>query len=157
VGQPLPPNVSKVQDWYQAARKCSLSKWDNCQLQATNALKGRIEARFPEDRVKNHFWHRLQEWNPLVKELDSILNRFVDSSRVKISLKNENFINVRNTVRWDLVSICLETNFQDIVEPVFFLPYLDPWYAAGHFPCGWDGDEFPEQWDGVAQGKLIVY
>jgi hypothetical protein len=158
VGQTLPSNVSKVQDWYQAVRKCSLLKWDNSQLQVRNTLQGRIEDRFPEDTVNHYFWHRLQEWNPLVRELDSILNRFVDGLRIKIPLTGENFIYVRNTVRRDLVFICLETNFQDIVKPVFFLPCLDPWYAAGHFPCGWDGDTFPAQWDGVIRGgQLLVF
>jgi hypothetical protein len=52
---------------------------------------------------------------------------------------------VRDAVRSDLMLICLETHYQDIVKPVFHTPYLDIWYAAGHFPCGWDGDEFPEQ------------
>ncbi|HEV2329128.1 MAG TPA: hypothetical protein VGY56_10110 [Verrucomicrobiae bacterium] len=65
---------------------------------------------------------------------------------------------VRDGISWDLLFICLEVHYQDIVKPIFYLPYLDPWYAAGHYPCGWDGDEFPERWDGVLRGgQLIVF
>jgi hypothetical protein len=157
VGQPLPSSVSGVKTWPQAARSCGFRKWSNSRLQARNALQGRVEARFPEDPVKNYFWHRFQEWNPTCDEVKLVTCPLVEGLVSKLPLIDKDRRKARDVINWDLLFICLETNFQDIVEPVFFLPYLDPWYAAGHFPCGWDGDEFPEQWDGVAQGKLIVY
>jgi hypothetical protein len=56
------------------------------------------------------------------------------------------------------MAICIETEYRDLVEPVFAIPYLDTWYATGHYPCGWDGEEFPENWDGVIRdGWLIVF
>jgi hypothetical protein len=159
VGQPLPPTVSRVDTWSQAARTCGFLKWKNSKLQARNALKGRIEARYPEDRVKHYFWHRFQEWNPLVDELrPPIIEPFVETLLKKIPLQAKYLESVRYALRSDLMLICLEIHYQDIVKPVFHLPCLDPWYAAGHFPCGWDGDEFPEQWDGVIRGgQLIVF
>lgn len=158
VGQPLPPNVSSVESWLQAAKTSGFLKWKNSKLQARNALKGRIEARYPEDRVKHYFWHRFQEWNSLADELDSVLDPFIEGLVARIPLNGKELKNVKDNLRWDLGLICLETHYEDIVKTVFFVPCLDPWYAAGHFPCGWDGDEFPAQWDGVIRGgQLIVF
>jgi hypothetical protein len=107
--------------------------------------------------VNHCFWHRLQEWNPLVDELQALLRLSIDGQLTRMPLKGATGHIVKATVLSDLRLICLETHYQDIVKPPFFIPYLDPWYASGHFPCGWDGDEFPEQWDGVIRGRLIVF
>lgn len=157
VGQPLPSTVSKVDSWSHAARTCWSVKWSNSQLQARNALQGRIQARFPEDKVKHYFWHRLQEWNPLCEELRPLLRSSIDGLLTRVPLKGASRDIVKANVLGDLQRICLEAHYQDIVKPPFFIPYLDPWYAAGHFPCGWDGDEFSEEWDGVIRGKLIAF
>ena len=158
VGQPLPSTVTRVDTWPRAAKTCGVLKWENCQLQARNALQRRITARFPEDTVKHYFWHRLQEWNPLVDELRPLLRSSIDSLLTRVPLKGATGHIVKANVLSDLQRICMETHYQDIVKPVFYIPCLDPWYAAGHFPCGWDGDEFPEQWDGVIHGgQLIVF
>ncbi len=153
-GRPLPANVSKVDTWLSAANTCGFIKWKNSQLQARNALQRGITDQFP----KLGMWERLQEWNPLVDELDSLIDPFVEDLMLRIPLKGKGLKNVNDSIRWDLGLICLETYYQDIVKPIFYVPCLEPWYAAGHFPCGWDGDEFPEQWDGVMRGgQLIVF
>lgn len=155
VGQGLPPTVSKVDTWLQAAKSCGFLKWKNSKLSARNALQDGITSQFP----KPGMWERMQEWNSVVAELrPPIIEPFVESLLHKIPLKGNHLENVRYALRSDLMVICLETHYQDIVKPIFHTPYLDPWYAAGHFPCGWDGDEFPEQWDGVIRGgQLIVF
>jgi hypothetical protein len=154
VGQPLPSTVSLVDTWPRAAKTCGFLKWDNCLLQAGNALQQGITDQFP----KPGMWERLQEWNPLVNELDSVLDPFVESLVASVPVEDKNLKNIRDALRWDLSFICLEAHYRDIVKPIFFTPHLDPWYAAGHFPFGWDGDEFPEQWDGVIRGgQLIVF
>lgn len=107
--------------------------------------------------MKNYFWHRLQEWNPLIVELRPLLRLSIDGLLARVPLKGATGQTVKANVLSDLLFICLEAHYQDIVKPPCFIPYLDPWYAAGHFPCGWDGDEFPVQWDGVIRGKLIVF
>jgi hypothetical protein len=171
VGKPLPTTVSSVKTWTQAAKSCGFLKWRNNQLMARNALKGKIQSRYPEDRVNHSFWHRFQEWNPLVDELrPPIIEPFVETLLAKVPLENKSLETVRNAVRSDLMLICLETHYQDIVNPFFFIPNLDPWYASGHFPCGWDGDEFAHDfetgdetiffdgWDNLSShGKLIVF
>jgi hypothetical protein len=155
VGQQLPSNVGKVENWSQAAKTCGFLKWKNSKLQARNAIQGAIEDQYP----KPGMWERMQEWNPLVDEIrPHIIEPFVETLLSKIPLEKQHLEGVRYALRSDLMLICLEAHYQDIVKPIFFTPYLDPWYAAGHFPCGWDGDEFPEQWDGVVRGgQLIVF
>jgi hypothetical protein len=158
VGQPLPSAVSSVNTWPKAAKTCGFVKWSNSQLQAGNALHARIVSRYPEDRDRHYFWHRSQEWNPLCQELRPVIVSFVRSLVRELPLNDNDRKKVSDNINWDLLSICLEAHYQDIVKPIFYIPYLEPWYAAGHFPCGWDGDEFPEEWDGVIRGgQLIVF
>lgn len=158
VGKPLPSNVSRVNTWQQAAKTCNFVKWNNSQLMARNAIQRRIQARYPEDTTNHYFWHRFQEWSPLGDELKPITESFIDTLLLKIPLKDKNLKNIKNNLLWDFFFICLECNFADIVKPVFYIPVIEPWYAVGHFPCGWDGDEFSEDWDGVIEGgQLIVF
>jgi hypothetical protein len=154
VGQPLPTTVSRVDTWPRAAKTCGFLKWENNRIMARNTLQGGITDQFP----KPGMWERMQEWNPLINELDPIIEPFVGDLLQKIPLNDKDRQKVKDEVVGDIKLIFLETHYQDIVKPVFHVPYLDPWYAAGHFPCGWDGDEFPIRWDGVINGgQLIVF
>ena len=104
-------------------------------------------------------WERLQEWNPLGKETGPLINSFIDSSLLpKIPLPDDLKVKIKHNLEYDFFYMLLECELSDISEPVFFLKHLEPWYAAGHFPCGWDGKQFPDGWDGVIhQGKLMVF
>ena len=123
-------------------------------MMARNAIQNRIQDQFP----KPGMLERLQEWNPLGEETKPMIDSLLDSLMQKVPLADEPKTKVRNRIQFDLFYILLECEFSDISEPVLFMKHLDPWYAAGHFPCGWDGEEFPRSWDGVLRnGKLIVY
>ena len=149
VGEPLPPSVTSAGSWTHALKECNSSKWENCRLMARNALQ-----RFVEQRN----WGRTQDWNPLTNELRPKIASFVDELLSKSPLSPETASKIRHKLSWDIMMICLEHEYRDTVEPLFYLPLLDPWYASGHFPCGWDGDEFPDRWDGVSKkGRLIVF
>ena len=136
VGKPLPPTVSSVKNWTQAAKTCGFVKWNNNQLMARNGLQHAIEKQYP----KLGMWERFQEWNPLCEELRPAILSFVDTLLPKIPVKDKELKNIRNSVSWDIMFTCLEIEYNDIVNPIFYIPHLDPWYASGHFPCGWDGD-----------------
>ncbi len=166
VGAPLPLTVSKVKNWSQAAKSCGFLKWGNNQLMARNALQERIEKQYP----KLGMWERMQEWNPLCEELRPIIHTFVDTLLPKIPVKDKGLKDIKGSVSWDIMFLCLEVEYADVVNPVFYIPHLDPWYASGHFPCGWDGDQFDHDfenrdetilfngWDNLGiHGKLIVY
>jgi hypothetical protein len=91
-------------------------------------------------------------------ELRPIILSFVDGLLPKIPVSEKGRKNVRDALSWDIMLICLEHEYRDVTEPFFYIPLLDPWYAAGHFPCGWDGDEFPDDWDGGTRfGQLMVF
>ncbi len=158
VGNFLPPTVTPLKNWSAASKMCRSYKWETCQLMARNALQTQIEARYPEDTVNHYFWHRFEEWNPIVEEIRPLVHSFVDGLLPKFPLQDKALKNVRDDLSWDIMFICLEFEYRDIVKPIFYIPVVEPWYAKGHFPCGWDGDEFPSRWDGVVKGgQLMVY
>ena len=103
-------------------------------------------------------WERAQEWNAIVQEIGPIITASLEESLQNSRIPKEFISRVKNPIRWDILFMCLEEEYRDLVEPIFFIPHLEPWYAAGHFPCGWDGKEFPSGWDGVIKsGRLIVF
>lgn len=154
VGMPLPDSVTRVNNWRNAAKECSSKKWGNCQVMARNAIQRGVEKQYP----KPGMWERLQEWKPLAEEATPSINSFIDTVLPRIPLPNAMREKVKHNLQYDFFYMCLECELNDILEPIFFSKQLEPWYAVGHFPCGWDGAEFPERWDGNArQGKLMVF
>jgi hypothetical protein len=148
VGKPLPASVTSVNNWLAAAKICRSHKWETCQLMARNTLQ-----RFTENN-----WNRSQEWNPITDELRPLILSFVDKLLPKFPLQGKALKNVKDALSWDIMFICLEHEYRDLVEPLFYIPVVEPWYATGHFPCGWDGDEFPDAWDGIIRGgQLMVF
>ncbi len=149
VGRPLPSHVSHVDNWQAAAKSCSSKKWNACHLMARNTLQRLVEKNGRE---------RIQDWNMVIKEIRPIIHTFVDKLIAGLPVTDKSKFDLKHDLSWDFMFICLEYEYRDVVEPLFFIPVVDPWYAAGHFPCGWDGDEFPDGWDGVVQGgQLIVF
>jgi hypothetical protein len=53
-----------------------------------------------------------------------------------------------DTVKWDILHICMEAAYADVFPPGFYANQAH-WYVKGHFPCGWEGD-FPA-------GRMVVY
>ncbi len=148
-GEPLPKNVRALYAWQAAAREANSTKWGNCRLMARNALF---------DQVQRKSWERCQEWDPIVIEVRSLARAFISDLIGGMKVPSEFADEIQRNVPWDIIFICVEEAFSDIVRPVFHIPVLEPWYAAGHFPCGWDGQEFPEHWDGVIRdGRPMVF
>jgi len=149
VGRPLPHVVTRVSDWSTVLAKSNMLKWENCRLMARNALYGALQERA---RIRS------DDWNSLVEELRPRILRFVDGFTPGTKVSADVLDKVRPMVSWDLMLICFEFEYRDIVAPIFYIPILEPWYASGNFPCGWDGEEFPDRWDGVIRdGQLMVF
>ncbi|MCX6894921.1 MAG: hypothetical protein NTZ16_05345 [Verrucomicrobia bacterium] len=149
VGKPLPSTVTGLKTWQEAGVMCNSKKWEVCQLMSRNVLS---------ESVSKRSWHRGQEWDAVTDELRPLILSFVDSLISIVPLSEKPLKHVKDSICWDIMFICLEEEYRDIVAPFFYIPVVEPWYAAGHFPCGWDGDEFSDKWDGVVQGgQLIVY
>ena len=137
-----------------AGKECSKPKWSNFTLHARNAIQRGITKQYP----KPGMWERFQDWNPLAQELRPLIHSFVKNLLVQIPLPDKPKVEIEGSVSWDIMLICFECEFSDVVKPIFFTDHLDPWYAAGHFPCGWDGKIFPSNWAGVIpEGKLKVF
>jgi hypothetical protein len=149
VGKPLLASATPVNSWPAAAKSCRSYKWEACQLMARNTLFRTVQRRS---------WYRSQEWGPLAEELQPLILSSIDRLLCKISLQDKELKNVRDALSWDIMATCIEYEYRDLVAPIFYIPVVEPWYAAGHFPCGWDGDEFPDAWDGVISGgQLMVF
>jgi hypothetical protein len=149
VGEALPSTVKCVSSWSQAAKLCHSRKWKNNRLVARNALF---------DTVQKASWNRGQEWNPLVDDLNPQVTRLIDDLLHKVSVPQHLVDKIKPALLWDIVAICFEEEYRDLRAPAFYIPYLDPWYSNGRFPCGWDGEEFADDWNGVVQGeRLIVF
>ena len=58
VGEPLPPDVEAEDHRETAILHCISRKWENCRLQARNALQRKIERKYQEDLK---FWERAEE------------------------------------------------------------------------------------------------
>jgi len=153
-------------------------KWENCRLDARNVLSellGFQERDIADKDEQFRHWQRREEWGPVGEELQAVLDPFITAVLAKNSVPARFAANIQVELSWDLWLICLEEEYKDLVEPPFYNPYLDPWYASGHFPCGWDGKQFPGRWpekeilylsaDRIAQlwsgivrqGRLIVF
>lgn len=149
VGQTLPSTVIPVSNWAEAFKQCNSERWETCRLMARNTLQVLVEERD---------WERTQDWDPLVDELRPRIVSFVDGMLHGSGVPRELQAKIQHTVSWDIMFICVEYEYQDVVTPLFHALLLDSCYSAGHFPCGWSGKEFPDSWDGViGPGKLMVY
>jgi hypothetical protein len=149
VGQPVPASVTKVNSWKHAAKICRSKAWEEC---------GRVSTNLLARTVAEKDWYRGNEQNGIADELRPLILAFVDSLLGRFPLDDKGMANVRAVLSWDIMFVCLESEYSDLVEPRFYVPVVEPWYASGHFPCGWDGDEFPDNWDGVVRGgKLMVF
>ncbi|EEF58748.1 hypothetical protein [Pedosphaera parvula] len=149
VGKPLPPSITSVKSWPVAVKEGNSRKWENCRLAARNAL---------QEAVQRKSWERLQDWNPLADELRPLILSFVDTMLTTAPVPESYREKLRHELTWDIMFICLEEEYKDLVEPLLHIPQLDGWYAAGHFPCGWDEAEFPDHWDGIIRsGRVMVF
>lgn len=138
-------DVKQARDWDEAVHSALSAKWERCTLMARNRLQRLVEELN---------WNRTSEWNLLCQNLqpqlmESLTARFDSFPQA---------LRIQGQVAWDFSQICLETHYSDLVTPPFFVPLLDPWYQKGHFPCGWTGTAFPDNWDGnITNGKLVVF
>jgi hypothetical protein len=108
--------------------------------------------------VRQRSHDRAQEWNGIAAELRRLIAGVVARSVEPVAATFKLELDFRSAVSWDMLLICMETEFSDLVPPMFFVPRLLPVYTAGHFPCGWEGPKLNEGWEGeLPNSRLIVY
>ena len=149
VGQPMTGGHLRVESWALAVESCRGDVWGSVQLQLSNCF-----AR----EVRQRSYERAEEWNGIAAELRKGIAIIVADSVDPIANKFRLKPDFQGTVAWDMLMICLETEFSDVVSPMFSVPRLEPIYAAGHFPCGWEGPKMNEGWEGTPPAsRLFVY
>jgi hypothetical protein len=149
VGQPMAGDCRAVQTWTQAVESCTGEVWSAVQLQVKN--------RFARE-VREKSYVRSEEWNGIAAELRKLIAIVATNSIAPIVKRFNLNPNFQGCVSWDMLMICLETEFSELVPPSFFVPRLLPVYETGHFPCGWEGPKLLEGWEGeLPSWRLIVY
>jgi hypothetical protein len=139
VGQPVDGPLVALKSWDEAIASCRSEKWGNLQLEAANRYREAVLSRSRQ---------RYELWNVIAEEMRTVIVPLVDlkaGSTIEAFKLPKVF---RDTVEWDMLHLCMESELADVYPPGFFASQAF-WYVRGHFPCGWNG-EFPE-------GDLVLY
>jgi hypothetical protein len=145
VGKPAGGDFLVVPSWIEAVDLCVGEVWTSVQHQVKNQIA--------EEVTLKDYW-RSEEWNDVAAQLEGEIFAIVEPLQKSLRMNPR----VGDSIRWDLFMICLESEFSDLVEPMFFMRRLKPVYAAGHFPCGWEGPKLDAYWQGgLLDWRLWVY
>jgi hypothetical protein len=132
-------NAVVLSSWDEAAQSASTAEWENIGLEAFNTLREKILVKDKE---------RLNQWNDIVSSVKQFSNALVeDKINLDSDLQKLPSI-IIDCIKWDLLGICMESEYSDIVDPGFFHA-ISYYYVKGHFPCGIDGDP--------ATGTMVVF
>lgn len=134
-----PDKIVMLKTWQDAVEQCSTVEWENLCLEAQNQYRMRLLERNKD---------RYLQWNDVVDKLKTTIIPFVQR-KIETVVNQHDLPKVfEDTVQWDILAVCMESEFADVYPPGFFASNAY-WYMKGHFPCGWEG-EFPN-------GKIIVF
>jgi hypothetical protein len=132
-------NIVMLTSWSEAIFQCSSIEWENLCLEAQNQFRMRVLERNKDRYLK---------WNDTVDVVKPHVTALV-KRKIEATMRNYKLDKIfEDTVFWDILGVCMESEFTDVYPPGFFASQAY-WYVNGHFPCGWVG-EFPN-------GKLIIY
>lgn len=133
-------HVIVLTSWQDAMRFCAAADTRSLWQEAANQYHTRVLEGSKE---------RYRQWNGIANELRPVVNAFV-AGKIEAVVRENLLPKVfESHVRWDVMFLCIESEFADVYPPGFFASHAY-WYVAGHFPCGWQG-KFPRD------GKLVVY
>jgi hypothetical protein len=127
-------------DWSSAIASCSSAEWQGLCVDAVNEYADRVRERSPAD---------FDHWNDVVLDVRPSVLSLVREKTANVIAAHALADVFLKTVAWDILHVCIESEFADVYPPGFFASQAY-WYVHGHFPCGWTGP-FPEG------GRLIVF
>lgn len=122
-----------LSSWGEAMEHCQSPDWGALKLEAANRYRERLIERSKE---------RFELWNIIAKGLKSTTIPFVSRMLEEVIRKNNLPKAFQDTVQWDVLHLCMEAEYADVLPPGFYAAQ-GYWYTCGHFPCGWQG-EFPK-------------
>ena len=128
-----------LSSWSEAIESCSSTEWEELCMEAANQYREKLVKKSPL---------QFQKWNDIVLEIKPIVQGVVIENTKQVLEKNCLPKSFTDAVNWDILHLCMEAEYADVLQPGFFASQAY-WYMKGHFPCGWQG-EFPS-------GKIIVY
>lgn len=126
-------------DWAAAMASCASPEWQDPCLEAVNRYAAQVAKRSPEDYAR---------WNEVVLDVRPSVLALVRAKTAPVTEEHSLPRVFLNTVAWDILHLCVESEFADIYPPGFFASQAY-WYVAGHFPCDWSG-AFPD-------GRLVIF
>jgi hypothetical protein len=139
VGVHNSPHPAFVDSWADAVECSQRVDWLNLRQEAMNQYRARIVERDVD---------RFRQWNLIVREVKKETMPLV-SEKIKKTVEINNLPkSFSDTVQWDILNVCMESEYADVFPPGFYANQAY-WYVNGHFPCGWEG-AFPK-------GRPIVY
>jgi glycosylphosphatidylinositol transamidase (GPIT) subunit GPI8 len=141
VGNEVEQNVKRLSNWKEAIDACSSIEWENFRLDRGNELSEELSAKDLD---------RYASWNDLALEIKFKAEPLFEKQLKEVKIFEAYPKKLLSCVRWDVLHICLEAEFGNIVQSSFYLNHLKPIYVSGHFPCGWTEGKYPE-------GRLVIY
>lgn len=140
IGKPVDGPIIVVASWYEAMTYCESDAWERILLGTANALA---------ERVMKGSSDRYRLWNEIATEIRQVTIPLVEQRTQEIIEEFRLPTTFKATVEWDVAHLCMEAEYADVTPPGFYAAQAY-WYVQGHFPCGWEGAQYPE-------GKLVVY
>ena len=138
-GVSQPEKIIMLSSWQEAVEQCSTIEWENLCLEAQNQYRMRLLEKNKD---------RYRQWNDVVEMLKPTTIPFVQH-KIEATVKQHDLPKVfEDTVQWDILGVCMESEFADVYPPGFFASNAY-WYMKGHFPSGWQGE--------FLKGTLIIY
>lgn len=145
------PEIEPLQGWAHAIEVCSSRPSEDAYLEAKNQLTAQLSA---------HHSALYGQWNSRVKEIKPLTEQLIRDKLATPGVRARTPNGVEkvflDTLRWDMLALCVACEYEDLVPISRYYELLRHWYLAGRFPCGWLG-EVPDDMEGAFQvGKLAV-
>ncbi|WP_111838028.1 hypothetical protein [Agrobacterium sp. lyk4-40-TYG-31] len=130
--------VRLLTSWPEAISHASSLAWENTRLEAANAWRVKL---LQKDKSAYATWNdRVNIVKPYAEALIS--------DKLQAYINPQYLDAVTLEARWDILHLCLECEFADVLDPGFYHS-LAYYYLSGHFPCGVEGDP--------ASGSMVIY
>jgi len=130
VGQPISEGgdeIIRVTSSEVAMDMCESIEWENFTLEESNRLSSFLHDK---DRV------RYNRWSEILADIKEDFELWLSDRLTPITKANHLSKRFADSVRWDFLGACMESEYADLDCPAFFRNLM-PWYISGHFPCGW--------------------
>jgi hypothetical protein len=140
VGRAAPlGDVVVLSSWEEAIASSATQEWEDVTLEAANQFGVMLRKRGAE--IYN-------QWNEKAAGCKPYVVALMERKMEKVLATREFPKSFTDSVRWDLLHVCIAFEFSDVL-PAGFWGEIGELYLSGRFPCGWEG-VFPA-------GRIIIF